>query len=213
MTNDAKPFTLTHGSHPSIDQGSCLLEAAAHIAGEPHSDRPECVCPVIAAFGRAWNDNTPESLLNEIGLDLPALIVNTRGSADLQDRRAIAVADWAVRVILPAWLDLVPSLAAHAADLRELPELLTVEALHARPWAAAQAAAGAAAQAAAYAAWDAAQAAAYAAGAAAGAAAGDAARAAAGAAAQDALAPTVEALQREGAALIRRLAAMNEATS
>jgi hypothetical protein len=34
----------------------CLLEAAAYVAGEPWSDSPECVSPVLAAFGRSWND-------------------------------------------------------------------------------------------------------------------------------------------------------------
>ena len=37
---------LKKGAHSSPDAGMCALEAAAWIAGEPHSDHPECVCPV-----------------------------------------------------------------------------------------------------------------------------------------------------------------------
>ena len=36
-------LTLKNGSHPSPDDGLCVMEAAAWVAGEPHSDHPACV--------------------------------------------------------------------------------------------------------------------------------------------------------------------------
>jgi hypothetical protein len=54
-----KNIRLSRGDHEDRQSGMCLLEAASYIAGEPHSDHPDCVCPVIAAFGRSINDLAP----------------------------------------------------------------------------------------------------------------------------------------------------------
>ncbi len=51
---------LLHGSH-SPDSKFCVMEAVAYVAGEPWSDSPECVSPVIAAFLRSWNDSMPDA--------------------------------------------------------------------------------------------------------------------------------------------------------
>jgi hypothetical protein len=47
---------LEPGSHRSPDDGVCVVELSSMVAGEPFSDRPDCVCDVIAAYLRAWND-------------------------------------------------------------------------------------------------------------------------------------------------------------
>jgi len=179
-------ITLHGGAHPNFNDGHCALEVVAWLAGEPHTDRPECTCPVIAAFGRTWNDALPNEDRDRLIRDLTPRMVGTRGTAEIQDRRAIRCADWAVRVHAPAWLRLA-GLDDHADTLAGLDPLSTIGALQAATsgpiaearqaaaaaWDAAGAAAGAAA-------WDAAGAAAWdAAGAAAGAAAWDAAGAAA----------------------------------
>src|SRR5688500_16148045 len=57
MTLTLEEITLSAGAHKSPEQGMCLLEAVAYVAGEPFSDHPKCVSPVIAAFGRRWNDD------------------------------------------------------------------------------------------------------------------------------------------------------------
>lgn len=48
-------FTLAEGSHKSIDDGACLMEAVAYVAGEKFSDHPECASKVLGAFGRSLN--------------------------------------------------------------------------------------------------------------------------------------------------------------
>lgn len=48
---------LKHGNHRSREAGMCAMEAAAYLAGEPHSDHPQCVSKTIAAFMRSWNDS------------------------------------------------------------------------------------------------------------------------------------------------------------
>ena len=47
---------LSQGKHRDPDHGACVMELASMLAGEPFSDRPRCVDPVIAAFLRTYND-------------------------------------------------------------------------------------------------------------------------------------------------------------
>jgi hypothetical protein len=47
---------LEPGAHASPRDGVCIVELASMMAGEEFSDRPDCVCDVIAAFLRSWND-------------------------------------------------------------------------------------------------------------------------------------------------------------
>ena len=49
---------LDPGAHRSPSHGVCLLELASLMAREKFSDRPRCVCVVIAAFLRDWNDRS-----------------------------------------------------------------------------------------------------------------------------------------------------------
>ena len=185
---------LKHGAHNSFTDGMCIMEAASWIAGEPFSDHPECVSPVIGAFLRNWNDQ----------LDAPGrqalkwLIPLTIGTADTHDEeRGWMAVDWLIRVHTPAWLELA-GVKDSAAALRALRPLQDLAALNAsRPTINAARSAAAAARAAAWA------------------AAWDATRAAAGAAARDKLAPTVTQLQQSAIALFGALIAGEwpEATS
>ena len=47
---------LSTGKHSSPEVGACVMELASMLAGEPFSDHPESVCPVIGSFLRAYND-------------------------------------------------------------------------------------------------------------------------------------------------------------
>ena len=173
----AKVGRLASGGHAPTDGEMCVMEAVAWVTHKDWSDHPPCVCPVIGAFMRSWNDGITDAdertaLLKPL---IPKLI-NTRGSAALEQRRATMAADWLIRVHTPAWLrlakldkqaDLLTSLP-QITDFAQCPSLVpTLTAVRADA-AAARAAAWAAAE-------DAARA-----------AAGDAARAAAWAAAGDA---------------------------
>jgi hypothetical protein len=186
-----------------LDINSLIL----YIAGEPWSDRPQCVSPVLAAFGRAWNDGMrSDEERASLKQYIPRLI-GTAGDKALDEKRAWMATDWLVRVHTPAWLRLA-GLTERADKLVALQPITNAayaasaqgEINAARDDAyAAWAAAGDAARAAA---GDAAWAAAWAA---ARAAAGDAAWAAARAAARDAaraaLEPTVTELQASAHAL------------
>jgi hypothetical protein len=75
----------------------CLLEAAAYLAGEDHTDHPACVSPVLAAFGRSINDGLFAKHLGEL-VPYAARLVGTVNPALEQDR-VLAIVDWAVRDI------------------------------------------------------------------------------------------------------------------
>lgn len=120
-------FTLLAGKHNANEQQQwCLLEAVAWVAGEPWSDHPECVDPVLAAFGRAWNDALPDQDRTRLLAPFIPQLVGTRSTPDVQDTRAFMAADWAVRVYTPTWLTLA-KLEDHAHALSELGELVSVE--------------------------------------------------------------------------------------
>lgn len=95
--------TIANGGHPDRSDGLCAMELVAWMAGEPHSDSPDCTSLVLAAFVRTWNDAIPDDetrtrLLKPI---LPRLI-GTRRSAAVEQRRADLAFDWCVRVSTPA---------------------------------------------------------------------------------------------------------------
>lgn len=113
-------ITLSHGGHASPDAGMCAMEAVAYIAGEPHSDHPACVSPVIAAALRRWNDNLPDNATRD-RLIKPLLphVIGTAGSAAVENRRAWMATDWLVRVHTPVWLRLA-GFEDHARTLEGL---------------------------------------------------------------------------------------------
>ena len=168
-------FNLSTGSHKSAEEGVCAMEAVAWLEGLPHTDRPECTCPVIAAYVRGINDNMPDrSLLIPY---LPRLVGTV--SLNHEHERAEYLAWQAIRVFAPATLrafglnrqaqnlevfrgDLSAAAAASRAAARAARAAVVARAADAA-YAAAYAAADAAADAAAVAAAAAAAAAAYAA--------------------------------------------------
>jgi len=127
---DLNAVRLGTGAHPlrknpTGDRDMCIMEAVSFFAGEPWSDRPNCACPVVSSFLRAWNDRLPEKQRDRLlvpSVWVPKLI-NSRQNPDIEAQRTCLLLDWLVRTYAPAWLDLVPSLADEAAILRGLPEI------------------------------------------------------------------------------------------
>jgi len=194
MTITLEEIRLSRGNHnpPNGEKEGCLLEWASFLAGEPWSDHPQCVSPIIASFGRRWNDDL-DNESRQVLVDYLPRIINTRGTRYQEIERYWMVVDWMCRVYMPAWLDLA-GLTTEADTVRRLPKFADAKVAkksqptldHARRQgdAARDAAGNAARDAAGAAARDAA-----------GAAARDAAGAAARAAAWDKLRPTTESLQ------------------
>jgi hypothetical protein len=228
----AKITKLHFGKHAAGSDEMCIMEAIAYVTHKKWSDHPPCVCPVLGAFMRTWNDGISDDDERTVLLKpfIPRLI-NTRGSNALEQRRATMAADWLIRTHTVAWLRLakldkqadilaaLPEITDFAQCPSLMPTLMAIrddaDAAWAAAWDAARDAARDAAWAAARdAAWDAARDAARdAAWAAARDAAWAAARDAARDAAWDALKQTKLELQASAVQLVERMISLTEVAS
>ena len=50
------------------------MEAVAWLAREPHTDHPDCTCPVLGAFGRGLNDCLDVERRQQLKPFIPALV-------------------------------------------------------------------------------------------------------------------------------------------
>ena len=181
---------LSKGAHGHVDEGACVMEAVAYVAGEPWSDKPACACPVLGAFLRTWNDDLSDTDRDRLLRPLVRRLVGSRSTPEVEARRSWLAMDWLVRTNAPTWLRLVPALVPHADALTDLPPIVDAQtaAAYQSTFNAADVAAMTAAGAATRViAWDAARAAAW-----------------------DALQPTTATLQRSALDLVDRMLAEAE---
>jgi hypothetical protein len=87
MSVSHQTVTLARGKHSSPRAGACVMEVASMLAGEPFTDRPQTVCPVVAAFLRAYNDAIDDRRRHDL-YRYAATAVGTRASATVTRRRA-----------------------------------------------------------------------------------------------------------------------------
>jgi hypothetical protein len=117
-------LTLRSGNHASREEGVCVMEAVAYVAGEPHSDHPKCASKVITAFLVSWNDAIPtDADRDRLLKPLIASVIGTADGAEMERRLAFMAIDWFVRVHTPEWLDLA-GLQGHAAAVRATKEIV-----------------------------------------------------------------------------------------
>jgi hypothetical protein len=89
----APPVRLTAGGHSSPREGVCVVELASLIAREEFSDRPRCVCPVVGAFLRGWNDRAPYAQRQRLS-PYAERIVGSRGDSEVTRRRREICLRW-----------------------------------------------------------------------------------------------------------------------
>jgi hypothetical protein len=85
---------LSRGKHASPEDGACVMELASMLAGEPFSDHPASVCPVIAALLRVYNDALDDDH-RQVLYVYAAKAVGSRGSRGLEHVRAERLNAWA----------------------------------------------------------------------------------------------------------------------
>src|SRR4051795_4312060 len=78
---------LRRGKHASPEKGVCVMELASMLAGEPFSDRPQAVCPVIGAYLRSYNDVVDDDRRQDL-YRYASEAIGTAGTAALRRRRA-----------------------------------------------------------------------------------------------------------------------------
>jgi hypothetical protein len=81
-------ITLNRGGHVTREVGVCAMEAAAWVAGEPHSDHPKCVAPALAGVMRNLNDRLEDAERQKL---IP-LIERVIGSSGWSQYRMISIA-------------------------------------------------------------------------------------------------------------------------
>ena len=118
---------LSAGAHKCVEQGACVMEAVAYVAGEPWSDTPACACPVLGAFMRDWNDDLPEADRDRLLRPLVRRLVGSRSTPEVEVRRSWLAMDWLVRTNAPAWLRLTPALVPHADALTDLSPIMDAQ--------------------------------------------------------------------------------------
>jgi hypothetical protein len=97
--NNLKLPPLKRGAHKSPDEGLCAMEMVAFIERLPHSDAPECTCPVIASFVRTINDNFNNEYRQKLLTRLPYLVGTV--SNEHAQQRAEFLAWKAIHVFAP----------------------------------------------------------------------------------------------------------------
>jgi hypothetical protein len=89
---------LSKGKHAGPEDGACVMELASMLAGEPFTDHPASVCPVIASFLRSYNDSIDERRRQSL-YDYASKAVGSRGGLRVQEARAERLAGWADQVL------------------------------------------------------------------------------------------------------------------
>jgi hypothetical protein len=85
---------LEPGSHRTPSDGVCIVELASIIGRERFSDRPRCVCRVLAAFLRGWNDRAGYADRQRLE-PYASLIVGTGGYRRISRIRRDICLSWA----------------------------------------------------------------------------------------------------------------------
>ncbi|HUA03649.1 MAG TPA: hypothetical protein VMB27_07065 [Solirubrobacteraceae bacterium] len=103
---------LEKGKHVSPTEGACVMELASLLAGEPFTDHPRSVSPLIATFLRMYNDRVDSRRRQDL-YAVAASTVGTRASADVEARRAEQLLAWSRALRGPArWLAFIRTLGA-----------------------------------------------------------------------------------------------------
>jgi hypothetical protein len=93
---------LSKGRHKAPEEGACVMELASMLAGEPFSDHPVSVCPVIGSCLRAYNDWIDDDRRQDL-YRYASRVVGTRAPQEIQRARADRVIAWAGEAARRRW--------------------------------------------------------------------------------------------------------------
>lgn len=103
MSGHATPVTyqtvkLSRGKHHFPHEGVCVMELASMIAGEPFTDQPLSVCPVIAAFLRTYNDAIDDARRQDL-YRYAAVAIGTQATWRIQQQRIVRCLAWGEQML------------------------------------------------------------------------------------------------------------------
>src|SRR5262249_24071144 len=110
---------LSRGKHQSPGQGACVMELASMLAGEPFSDQPASVCPVIGSFVRAYNDSIDDERRQDL-YQYAAKVVGSRAGEEVQRARVQRLTAWGLALQQRRWTRLLPRRLRSLAWMPEL---------------------------------------------------------------------------------------------
>jgi hypothetical protein len=104
MASDIPPgaLRLTRGRHRSSD-GACLMEATAVLTGQPFSDHPAGVHPLIAAVARIINDAVSDPARQRLLRYAANLAGTATSDPRVFDDLVVLICQRALPVALPLW--------------------------------------------------------------------------------------------------------------
>jgi hypothetical protein len=108
---------LGRGRHRHPTEGACLMEATALLAGQPFTDCPDRVHPVIATVARIVNDAVSDPARQQLLRYAPALAGTTTDDPRVVDDLVLLVCRRALPVALPIWAPAIRH-AIRTADRR-----------------------------------------------------------------------------------------------
>jgi hypothetical protein len=119
-------YSLAYGTHATPEDGRCAMEWVSFLAGEPHSDDPSSVSPVLRAYCTTLND-TLEDGPRQVLRPYLARTIGTAGDG-LDGERSWMAVDWMIRTYAPRWLATagLPAAAQRVAQLREVGDSSTL---------------------------------------------------------------------------------------
>jgi hypothetical protein len=122
------PLCAGAGAPPpdgEVPHDLCVMEMYAWITGQEWTDSPDNCSQLIGAFMRRYNDSIDQAGRDELAKWTIANVACLARTADdgRERERGYIVADWAVRIAVPVWLELAGATTA-AQRVRELPEIV-----------------------------------------------------------------------------------------
>jgi hypothetical protein len=94
---------LHRGRHRHPSQGACLMEATALLTGQPLTDHPVGVHPLIAAVARIVNDAVSDPARQQLLRFAPAAAGSATDDPRVVDELVVLVCGRALPVVLPIW--------------------------------------------------------------------------------------------------------------
>lgn len=113
---------LGSGKHRDPTDRACLMEATALLTGQPMTDHPEGVHPMIAAVARIINDAVSDPARQHLLRFAPAAATTATDDPRLVDHLVILVCTRALPVALPIWAPAIRHALRQAHRRRAHPE-------------------------------------------------------------------------------------------
>ena len=103
--NKLKSIDLLQSSAHRRENGVTPAEALAWMSGEPHTEQPRSICPVLLALIRIWSRNLGQTGRNTLIRPVLPPLLNTGSNHLMSAARADVLMAWTIKTNTAAWLE------------------------------------------------------------------------------------------------------------